>query len=73
MPRDEFEEMIRRGREEIYRSAERAATSKVARKDKHRTIAARAKANLTGGALGPFSLIYARSCNAGCPARSRSL
>jgi hypothetical protein len=46
MPLREFEEMIRRGREEIYRSAERAATSKVARKEKHRRIAARAKANL---------------------------
>jgi hypothetical protein len=43
MPRREFEEMIRRGREEIYRSAERAATSKADRKEKHRRIAARAK------------------------------
>jgi hypothetical protein len=53
MPLHEVEEMIRRGREEIYRSAERAATSKAARKEKHRRIAARAKANPTDGAIGP--------------------
>ena len=46
MPRGEFEEMIVKGREDIYRSAERAATSKAARKEKHRRIAAGAKAGI---------------------------
>jgi hypothetical protein len=59
MDADAFEEMIARGREDIYRSVERAAASKVAREEKHQAIAARAKSGLVLGHPGPFSLIYA--------------
>ena len=59
MPRDEFEAMIAEGREDIYRSVERAAASKIARREKHQTIAAKAKAGLVLGNPGPFSRIYA--------------
>jgi 16S rRNA G966 N2-methylase RsmD len=59
MPRNEFEKMIREGRGKIYRRAERAAVSKSARKEKHKAIAALAKANVKAGGIGSFSLIYA--------------
>jgi 16S rRNA G966 N2-methylase RsmD len=59
MEPDAFEEMIARGREDIYRSVERAAASIAARKEKHQAIAAKAKAGLVLGNPGPFSLIYA--------------
>jgi N6-adenosine-specific RNA methylase IME4 len=51
--------MIAEGRDDIYHSAERAAASKAARKEKHEAIAARAKSGLVLGNPGPFSLIYA--------------
>lgn len=55
----EFEALIARGREDIYRSAERAAASKIIRKEKHQAIATKARAGLVLDSPGPFSLIYA--------------
>lgn len=53
-----FEDLVREGREDVHRSVERSALSKIIRQEKHRNIAAKA-ANQASEILGPFPLIYA--------------
>lgn len=57
IPEDEFEALVANGRADVKRSAERAAEAKIARREKHQTIAARASSTLSRA--GPFPLIYA--------------
>lgn len=54
---NEFETLIAEGREDVQRSVERSALSKISRQEKHQNIAARANLALTE--FGPFPLIYA--------------
>ena len=57
MPEAEFEAMVAKGRDEVKKSAERAAESKAKRKQKHRKIAE--EASYTLAEKGPFPLILA--------------
>jgi N6-adenosine-specific RNA methylase IME4 len=57
MSEEDFETLVADGREEVRKSAERAAESKINRKEKHQGIIARAAA--VEAPLGPFPLIYA--------------
>ncbi len=57
MPEDDFEALIGKGRDEVRKSAERAADSKANRKQKHKKIAE--EASMTLANKGPFPVIYA--------------
>lgn len=56
---DEFEDLVRDGRDEVQRSVERSALSKIVREEKHQKIATRAASLQLPSSFGPFPLIYA--------------
>ena len=55
---DEFERLVAEGRDDVQRSVERSAISKIVRQEKHQNMAAGA-VDLKIASLGPFPLIYA--------------